>query len=427
MPNTDAGRTTNAPVPQRLTRPLEEFLSTETLGGILLLAAAAAALLWTNLAGDSYHDLWSARFGVDLDFVSLDLALVAWVNDAFMAVFFFVVGLEIKREVLRGELGDRRKAALPIAAAVGGMIAPATIFYALNAGTDGDRGWGIPMATDIAFAVGVLALLGKRVPASLKVFLLTLAIADDLGAILVIALFYTGTIDLAWLGLAVALLALTYAMGQADIRYAIVYVALAVVTWVAVHESGVHATIAGVTFALVIPINWHTGQQQLQSATEQAGMGPPTLDRLEHALHSWTSYVIVPIFALANAGIALDGNAIADAASSRVTLGVVLGLVIGKPLGILVFSWLAARTGLATLPRGVTWPHLFGAGLIAGIGFTVSIFITDLAYTDAARIEHAKLGILAASAGMAVLGLLTLYLISKRRDELTTSVAAAEL
>jgi NhaA family Na+:H+ antiporter len=442
VPDTDAGRIANAPLPRRLARPLEEFLSTETLGGILLLVAALAALLWANLAGDSYRNFWSSHVVINLDVVSLDLALVAWVNDALMAVFFFVVGLEIKREFLRGELRDPRKAAFPLAAALGGMIAPAAIFYALNAGTDGDRGWGIPMATDIAFAVGVLALLGKRVPASLKVFLLTLAIADDLGAILVIALFYTESIDLAWLGFAVALLALTYAMSRTGIRDVIVYVGIAVVAWVAVHESGVHATIAGVAFGLMTPIKPYFGQRELRGSAfelmvqagdadaqgkrgaeernaalrdleELARESQPVLDRLEHALHPWTSYVIVPIFALANAGIALNGNAIADAFSSRVALGVILGLAVGKPLGILLFSWLAVQARVATLPGGVTWGYIFGAGLIAGVGFTVSIFITDLAYADPVLIERAKIGILAGSVAMALLGLALISAIAR--------------
>jgi NhaA family Na+:H+ antiporter len=453
VPDTNPGRIANAPLPQRLARPLEEFLGTETIGGVLLLVAAAVALLWANFGGDSYADFWSARIVLDADVISLNLTLVAWVNDALMAVFFFVVALEIKREFLRGELRQPRTAALPVAAAFGGMLVPAAIFYGLNVGSDGDRGWGIPMATDIAFAVGVLALLGRRVPASLRVFLLTLAIVDDLGAILVIAVFYTKSIDLAWLGLACALLGLTYVMGRAGVRDLVVYVAVAVVAWVAVHESGVHATIAGVAFGLITPIKPYFGHPTLRRsapdlaalAAEQSLPGnqvledrhaalrdleelaresQPVLDRLEHALHPWTSYVIVPIFALANAGIALNSDAIADAASSRVTLGIVLGLAIGKPVGIVLFSWLAVQLRLAVLPASVGWSQILGAGMIAGIGFTVSIFITDLAYSDAAPIEQAKLGILAASATMAVLGLVTLYLISRPRREPTTPVPA---
>lgn len=433
----------NAPLPARLVRPLEEFLSTETLGGVLLLAAAVAALVWANLPGDSYHDFWSTHLTVDLHKVVLDLSLEHWVNDALMAVFFFVVGMEIKREVLRGELADRRRAALPVAAALGGMIVPAAIYLTLNAGGDGERGWGVPMATDIAFAVGVLALLGPRVPTSLKVFLLALAIADDLGAIAVIAVFYTEDIDLAWLAAAAGLLALTFALGHFGIRDVVVYVGIAVVAWVAVYESGVHATIAGVAFGLMTPIRpYFTGRQvsaaaldlvaqaregeraegdgsedrnaALRELEELARESQPVLDRLEHALHPWTSYVIVPIFALANAGIELSGGAVSDAASSRVTAGVMLGLMIGKPAGVLLFSWAAVRAGVAALPAAVGWAHIAGAGLLAGIGFTVSIFIANLAFTDVALVEEAKIGILAASVVMAIVGLVMLRAVSGR-------------
>jgi len=423
-------------------RPLEEFLSTETLGGILLLVAAMAALVWANAPGDSYHDFWSSHIVIDLDIASIDLDLAGWVNDALMAIFFFVVGLEIKRELLRGELADVRRAALPVAAALGGMIAPALLYLALNAGTEGERGWGVPMATDIAFAIGVMALLGRRVPVSLKVFLLALAIADDLGAIAVIAVFYTEQLSLSWLVFALALLALTYVLGRTGVRDVIIYVGIGAVVWIAVHESGVHATIAGVALGLMTPISPFFGQRQLSSsalellvqarqAEHRGGAGDddrnaalrdleelaretqPILDRLEHALHPWTSYVIVPIFALANAGIELSGGAISDAATSRVTGGVALGLMFGKPIGIFVFSWLAVRAGIAALPAGVTWLHVLGAGLIAGIGFTVSIFVSNLAFTDPALVEDAKIGILGGSALMGVVGLAALYVITK--------------
>jgi NhaA family Na+:H+ antiporter len=436
------GQIANAPLPARLVRPLEEFLSTETLGGVLLLIAAVAALVWANVPGDSYHDFWTAHLVVDLNKILLDLSLEEWVNDGLMAVFFFVVGLEIKREVLRGELADPRRAALPVAAALGGMIVPAGIYLLLNLGTDGDRGWGIPMATDIAFAVGVLALLGTRAPTSLKVFLLALAIADDLGAIAVIALFYTEELDVGWIAVAVGLLALTYVMGRFGIRDVIVYVAVAMVAWVAVHESGIHATIAGVAFGLITPFRpYFTGRMLSTSALDlvvQARQGErneaggaedrnvalreleelaresqPVLDRLEHALHPWTSYVVVPIFALANAGIELSGGAISDAATSRVTAGVALGLMLGKPIGIFLASWIAVRLGVASLPAAVAWSQIFGAGLLAGIGFTVSIFISNLAFSDPVLVEDAKSGILAGSVVMAIVGLVVLSRVSK--------------
>jgi NhaA family Na+:H+ antiporter len=423
-------------------RPLEEFLSTETLGGVLLLAAAVAALVWANAPGDSYREFWDTHTVVDLDAVSLNLTIAEWVNDALMAVFFYVVGLEIKRELLRGELSDPKKAALPVAAALGGMVAPAAIYLAFNLGTDAESGWGIPMATDIAFAIGVLALVGTRVPPSLKVFLLALAIADDLGAIAVIALFYTDDLALAWLVVAGGLLALTYAMGRAGVRDVVVYVAVAVVAWFAIHESGVHATVAGVAFGLMTPIRpffrsrelSHSALELVAQATqsedrvsdidearnaalrdleELARESQPVLNRLEHALHPWTSYVIVPVFALANAGVELGGGAVTDAMSSRVTLGVALGLMIGKPLGIVAFSFVAVRGGLAVLPTGVAWAHIVGAGAIAGIGFTVSIFIANLAFDAPASVEEAKIGILGGSVLMATAGLALLYLVTR--------------
>lgn len=432
----------NEPLPKRLVKPLEEFLDTETLGGVLLLVAAVAALIWANLPGSSYEDFWSTHLAVDLHIVELDLSLGHWVNDALMAVFFFVVGLEIKREILRGELNAPRKAALPVAAALGGMVLPALVYLAFNAGTDASRGWGIPMATDIAFAVGVLALLGTRAPLSLKIFLLALAIVDDLGAIAIIAVFYTDDLDLAWLGFAVALMGLTYVMGRFGVRDVIVYVAVAVVAWFAVHESGIHATIAGVAFGLITPINPFFGQRELsghalelvvqareaerkgeegadernaalRDLEELARESQPVLDRLEHALHPWTSFVIVPIFALANAGVDLGGGVVGDSVGSRVTAGVALGLMVGKPAGIFLFSWIAVRLGIATLPTGVNFGHVFGAGLIAGIGFTVSIFIANLAFTDPQDVDEAKIGILVGSFTMAIVGLGVLYLLSK--------------
>jgi NhaA family Na+:H+ antiporter len=451
LPNSPSAAISNDPLPKKLMRPLEEFLGTETLGGVLLLIAAVAALVWANMPGDSYLEFWSTHISIDLDFLQLDLSLAEWVNDALMAVFFFVVGMEIKREVLRGELAAPRKAALPVAAALGGMIVPALIYLAFNAGGDGADGWGIPMATDIAFAIGVLALLGNRAPLALKVFLLALAIADDLGAIAVIAVFYTEDVDLAWLAFAVALMAVTYAMGRLGVRDLIVYVAVGVIAWVAVHESGVHATVAGVAFGLLTPIRPHFGRAELegpaQAYLEQAveadrlgveGMeerstalreleevareSQPVLDRLEHALHPWTGFVIVPIFALANAGVDLGGGAVGDAVGSQVTLGVMLGLIVGKPLGIFVFSWVAVRLGIATLPAGVHFGHVVGAGMIAGIGFTVSIFIANLAFDDAGLVSEAKIGILTASAVMGVLGLVVLWVVSRR-----SSMEAAEV
>jgi NhaA family Na+:H+ antiporter len=423
---------TNSTIQRRglppILRPIQEFLATEASGGILLLGATVIALFWANLPGDDrYVDFWSSHITFESNLLTLDLSLVKWINDGLMTVFFFVVGLEIKRELVRGELADRRRATLPIMAALGGMIVPALIYLALNSGGDGERGWGIPMATDIAFAVGVLALLGRRVPLSLKVFLLAVAIVDDIGAIVVIAVFYTEGIDFGWMAAAVGLCGLVVLMARSGVRDVIAYVVVGGFVWLAVHESGVHATIAGVILGLLTPAVAHYDPKQLvdsggsliarfsEAASQPDALSKgipsaalreleelsresrPVLDRLEHALHPWTSYAIVPLFALANAGIVLSGDLVSNSMTSPVSLGVVLGLVLGKPLGIMLASFIAIRVGIADMPASVRWPHILGAGLLAGIGFTVSIFITGLALTGASLVAEAKLGILGAS------------------------------
>lgn len=427
-----------------LVRPLQDFLSTEAAGGILLLAATMAALLWSNLpGGESYGDFWGSHIALDLNLLTLDLTLTKWINDGLMTVFFFVVGLEIKREFVRGELADRRRAALPIAAALGGMIAPALIYLVVNAGGAGERGWGIPMATDIAFAVGVLALLGRRVPLSLKVFLLAVAIVDDIGAIVVIAVFYTEALDVAWLAASAGLCALVVLFARWGVRDVIVYVVIGGFVWLAVHEAGVHATIAGVVLGMLTPAVAHFDTDELvrrgsslmttfaETAARPAAVShgmpvaalrdleelsresQPVLDRLEHALHPWTSFAVIPLFALANAGIGLSGDLVRDSVTSPVSLGVVLGLIVGKPLGIMLASAIAVRFGLAGLPDDVGWPQVLGASMLAGIGFTVSIFITSLAFTDAGLVDEAKAGILAASAVMGTLGFVVLRVWSR--------------
>jgi NhaA family Na+:H+ antiporter len=388
--------------------------------------------------------------------VKIDEPLVSWVNDGLMTVFFFVAGLEIKREVLRGELAAPRKAALPAIAALGGMVVPALIFLAFNLGRDGEHGWGIPMATDIAFAVGVLSLAGPRVPLSLKVFLLALAIVDDLGAIAVIAVFYTDGLALGWLAAATGLFVLTYALGRAGVRHVIIYAAIGVVAWLTMHESGVHATVAGVALGLLTPIDPHMGHGELEKSAldlvvdfragrrggtrESAELSrsalrdlesltresQSVLDRLEHALHPWASYLVVPIFAIANAGIALDGGVVRDAASSPVSVGVAAGLVLGKPLGIAAFSFAAIKLGLATLPEGVRAQQLAAAGMVAGVGFTVSIFVTGLAFTDVALVDEAKLGILAGSALIGLAGLLAVRATSATAAHARSAAARAE-
>ncbi len=411
--------------------PVQEFISRETSGGIVLLAAAVAALIWANSPWDNqYFDLWGSVMTIDAGIFRISEDLQHWVNDALMAVFFFVVALEIKREVLHGELADPRLAALPMAAALGGMAVPALLYAAFTAGGDGARGWGIPMATDIAFALGVLALLGNRIPSQLRLFLLTLAIVDDLGAILVIALFYTNDLAVGSLGIAALLVLAMLLMQRLGIRGFAPYALAGGALWVAVFESGVHATIAGVVLGLLTPstprlsartffesargllgdfrraFRGRDAEQAELLAEEMEDLSRETeapLERLERVLHPWSSYVVLPVFALANAGISLSGDTIRDAASSSVTFGVVVGLLAGKLAGILGAAWLAVRLKIAALPAGVGWLQLAGAGLLGGIGFTVSLFITGLAFDDARLTADAKIGILAASvtAGLA--------------------------
>lgn len=437
----------NAPRPGRPARerqnPIQRFVHAEASSGVLLVAAALAAIAWANSPwSDAYHDLWEAKLTFDLNFVSVTEDVRHLVNDGAMTLFFFVVGLEIKRELLRGELASVRRATLPIAAAAGGMILPASIYLAWNAGGAGEHGWGIPMATDIAFAVGVLALAGPRVPTSLKVFLLALAIVDDLGAILVIALFYTDSVHLEpllWGGAVLGLIVASRAGGVWSILY---YVIPGVLFWLAVLESGVHATLAGVVLAFLTPAGpvprreeYHSSLRDMiddlaradrEGRREEADLitsdidrltdnREPPLDRLESALHPWASFLVVPLFALANAGLELSWDSLVDSATSGVSLGILAGLVLGKPLGIALFSWLAVRTGLAALPDGARWRDIWAIGLLAGIGFTVSLFISGLAFDSAELADRAKVGILGASLVAGVAGFAAVRLTQVRR------------
>jgi NhaA family Na+:H+ antiporter len=372
-------------------RAVLEFLRTEAGGGVVLLAATVVALVWANSPWqDAYHDLWHHELVLGPGGWAVRESLGHWVNDAFMAVFFFVVGLEIKRELVRGELQDRRAATLPVVAALGGMVLPALLFWAVVRSGDAVAGWGIPMATDIAFAVGVLAILGDRVPRGLKVFVLTLAIVDDIGAILVIAVFYASGFDAGWLLGAAVMLALVVAARRLGVPWALAYIPLGVGAWYCTYRSGIHPTIAGVALGLLTPAGTIGGREVLED--------------LERRLHPWSSYVVIPVFALANAGVALGGEAIADAAGSRLTWGVILGLVVGKLVGIAGAAFAGARTGLGRFPDGVGVRHLVGAGAVGGIGFTVSLFITGLAFESEALQAEAKMGILAGSLVAALLG-----------------------
>jgi NhaA family Na+:H+ antiporter len=426
-------------LPRRIVRPLQEFLQRETAGGILLLVATVAALAWVNAPfGSTYEDLWQTHLTIGVHPLTIDESLGRWVNDALMALFFFVVGLEIKRELIEGELSEPRKAMLPVAAAVGGMIAPAVIYATFNAGHSGADGWGIPMATDIAFAVGVVALVGSSVPGPMKVFLLALAIVDDIGAIVVIAIFYSDGIQFAWLGAAAGIFVLVPLLGRMSVRSVFPYLLVGVAAWLAVFESGVHPTIAGVVLGLLMPAHPFAARDAVPEAAqspvvqrvapeaiadgEQARATPlvapeeppresrSILDRVERGLHPWTSYLIVPLFALANAGIAIHGGALADAVHSRISLGIAVGLMVGKPVGILLFAWLATRLGMATLPGGTSWRQLAALACVAGIGFTVSLFISALAFAGGDQLREAKLGILGASLVMGVIGFLALRL-----------------
>jgi NhaA family Na+:H+ antiporter len=401
---------------------MRRFLHVEVSGGIVLLVATLAALVWANLPGDSYTDFWHSEINLDITGFQVHEDLLGWVNDGLMAVFFFIVGLEIKREWEVGELVDRRAALLPAVGALGGMVVPALIFVAINAGGDHANGWGIPMATDIAFALGIIALVGNRVPGALKVFLLTLAIVDDIGAIIVIAVFYNESLSWGWLGLAAGLIATTYILKRIRVWYLPVYVILAGGVWLAMLESGVHATLAGVILGVITPT--HALNQDMSREQVEAKMTDPDLDpttqaveaarlinesvpvgsRLIRSIHPWTSFVIIPIFALANAGIELSGDALSDAASSSVTVGIVAGLVVGKIVGITGAVLIAVRLGVAGLPGGATPTQVFGVCAVAGIGFTVSLFISNLAYEDEAILSQAKIGVLVASVIAAVIG-----------------------
>ena len=404
-------------------RPVLRFIHLEVASGVLLLVATAAALIWANSAwSDSYGEFWHAHVAIGVGSWHLEMSLAHFVNDGLMALFFFVVGLEIKRELVTGELADRRAAALPAIAAVGGMVVPALFFVAFAWGSSGVRGWGIPMATDIAFAVGVVALLGSRVSPRLKLFLLTLAIVDDIGAIAVIAIFYSEGLSLTWLGVAVALLLSLRFLRRVRVWTTPVYAVVGAVVWYATYKSGVHATIAGVAMGLMTPALpllsreeaddiaddlVEPSAEQVRDAAFRIRECVSVGSRLETLLHPFTSFVIIPIFALANAGIVLSGSTIADSITSPVTLGVVAGLVIGKPVGITLFTYVATRFGF-DLPDGINWRQFVGMGMAAGIGFTVSIFVTGLAYADPALADSAKIGILGASFLAAVGALLIL-------------------
>jgi Na+:H+ antiporter, NhaA family len=381
---------------QRVLDPLREFLNAEVAGGVVLAVAAAVALIWANSPlADSYDALWERNLTIGVGSASITEDLRHWVNDGLMAVFFFVIGLEIKRELVTGELRDPRAALLPVLAAAGGVALPALIFLSLTSGSPAALGWGIPVATDIAFALGVLALLGERVPIGAKLFLLTIAIVDDIIAITIIAIAYSDTIHPGWLGGAAAGLLAIVGLRAMGVGVIWPYVPLGIAVWVATLESGVHATIAGVALGLLTP------------ATPVGGRN--VLDTLEHRLHPFSAFLIVPLFALANAGVALERDALASANAGRLAYAVVAGLVAGKLLGIAGVTLLARRFRLGTLPEAVTPRYVWGLAALAGIGFTVSLFIAELAYAQPALTDAAKIGILAGSLVAAIAGAIILF------------------
>jgi len=409
-----------------LVLPIQEFIHIQGMSSILLLGAAIAALIWANSPWhDSYHHVWELQ----LTLSTIQLPVHAWINDALMAIFFFLVGMEIKHEIVHGELSDIRKAALPIVGALGGMILPALLFVAVNYGGPGQHGWGVPMATDIAFSLGVLGMV-KGIPSELKVFLLTLAIADDIGAIIVIAFFYTDTLHVQALFVGLFLLLVMFGLRRLGISRAIVYVVLGVLFWVAILQSGVHATIAGVILGFMVPTSprlslrqfeeigadmihrFRTARAEGDMATANRLLGSfeqlvnfteADSERITRKLNDWVSFLVLPLFALSNAGVTFSGGAWTQLLTSRIAWGILIGLVIGKPLGIVGLCVLAVKLGLARLPNGVTWLQMAAVGTLAGIGFTVSIFISSLAFGDPIHLMEAKTAVLAASliAGLA--------------------------
>lgn len=422
----------------------QQFTRLQASSGLLLLAAAALAILWANSPwGPSYFALWDTYVRIQVGGLALEESLLHWVNDGLMVIFFFLVGLEIKREILVGELASPRRAALPLFAAVGGMALPALMYTILNLGQPGQEGWGIPMATDIAFVLGILTLLGSRVPVSLKIFFTALAIADDLGAVLVLALFYSR--DVAWIALALgaAFLALLVVLNRGHVRQPLPYALLGIGVWLAFLQSGIHPTIAGVLLALTIPAESRIRSEAFQAQCSAAlrGMGgtddhhreerrqqaaaqtleaiaeriQSPLQRLERTLNPWVAYLVIPVFALANAGVDLSGHLLATL-GQPLALGVLAGLLLGKPIGITLFSWIAVKIGVADLPYGVSWGQLFAASWLAGIGFTMSLFIASAAFGPGTELDVAKMAILVASLLAGIVGFALLQVFRSRPE-----------
>ncbi len=425
----------------QIIKPAQRFFRKEAASSLLLLAATVIALAWANFpAFESYHHLWHTNFSISFGQTTISKSLIHWINDGLMALFFFTVGLEIKRELLVGELSTPRKALFPVFAALGGMIFPGIIYAIFNYGTKSAGGWGIPMATDIAFALGAIAVFGNKLPASLRVFLAAFAIADDLGAVFVIALFYTKEIiwsNLAFCGVMILLLGIVNFLW---IRRTIIYAVLGIFIWVAVLGSGLHPTVAGIIVSLFIPARGKYDTDQFvqkvkkrldafQCAEQSCGHSillneehlnavqrleldchnvETPLQRMLHALHPWVAFLVLPIFALANAGLTFHEINISETIFHPVSLGIISGLFIGKPLGIMLFSYLAVKTKIAVLPENILWPHIFGVSCLGGIGFTMSLFVSGLCFSSADLLNYSKFAILAGSIISATVGIVFL-------------------
>ena len=436
-------------ITRTLVMPIQEFIHIQGISSVVLLGAAIIALIWANSPWhDSYHHIWE----MELQLGKLQLPIHAWINDALMALFFFLVGMEIKHEIVHGELSDIRKASLPIFAALGGMIIPALAYMALNYGTPGQHGWGVPMATDIAFSLGLLGLV-KGIPPELKVFLLTLAIADDIGSIIVIAFFYTDTLRVQALFVGAFFLLVLFALRRIGVLRTMPYVVLGILFWVAILRSGIHATIAGVILGFMVPTDPRLSLDEFQEigtdmirrfraakaegdlATANRLLGSfesllyateAASERATRKLNDWVSFIVLPLFALSNAGVTFSAGAMSGLLSSRIAWGIALGLVIGKPLGIVSFSKVAVKLGIAQLPKAVNWLQMLAVGILAGIGFTVSIFISGLAFDDPLRLMEAKTAVLVATLIAGTAGYFALRHEASQDDAPPTEVSALQ-
>jgi len=432
-------------VADQIFRPFQRFFRKEAASSILLIAATIMALIWTNSAiGETYHSFWHTEVSFSFGHFHINKTLVHWINDGFMSLFFFTVGLEIKREILVGELATPKKALLPVIAALGGMIVPGLIYALLNVGSPNISGWGVPVATDIAFALGAVAVFGRRLPVGLRIFLAAFAIADDLGAVVIIAIFYTKEIVWSYLFISLFLILGLAVANFLWIRWTIIYATLGLAVWFFVLGSGVHPTIAGVIVSLFVPArgrydtdnflqNVNKIMEKFECEEQSCGYSillneehmhavqalelachdvETPLQRLMHALHPWVAFLILPFFAMGNTGLTFHGMVFSEMASNTVILGIVFGLVFGKPLGVILFSYLSVKTGIASLPQEVRWSHIFGGAMLGGIGFTMSLFLADLSFSDPQTLNYSRIAILVGSVLSALVGMSFLGFIS---------------